>query len=392
MAYFEFKTNPLYVQGPDAILELKGYSYHLGERFLIVTGCGPITQDVVTKVKQSFDNSMESNLQKDNLRYAVSLVQAQKYDKENKKITYNIVDYEGKQVTVENIAKLTEFAKNMNADVIIGIGGGKVLDLVRGVHHYIGCKVVLCPTSAASNAPASTLTVLYNDNDEATGILRMDYHPSLVLTDINLIINAPPITVTAGIGDCMGTYFESVTTVKDLNRRNKIVDPAWHALQSVKQVFYDNGYQAVLAAKSKVPSLAYETVISQIVHISGPNYVTIAVHFSHVVNEALLHFKQCKKLLHGILVGYGVIPFLVRENYPMEEFYEYIDFCISIGLPVTFEELGIKDESKEELMKAAQHAAMGAAAKMASSVITAEDLYGSMLLAENLVNDYLGRT
>jgi hypothetical protein len=87
MAYFEFKTNPLYVQGPDALLELKRYCYHLGERFLIVTGCGPITQEVVKKVKQSFDNSMESNVQKDNLRYVVSLIQHKNYDKENKNIT-----------------------------------------------------------------------------------------------------------------------------------------------------------------------------------------------------------------------------------------------------------------------------------------------------------------
>jgi len=85
MAFFEYKTNPMYVQGPNALLELKRYTYHLGSRFLIITGCGPITDVVVGKVKQSFDNPMSDNLQTSNLRYIPAKMQAEAYDKAKKK-------------------------------------------------------------------------------------------------------------------------------------------------------------------------------------------------------------------------------------------------------------------------------------------------------------------
>jgi glycerol dehydrogenase len=78
-------------------------------------------------------------------------------------------------------------------------------------------------------------------------------------------------------------------------------------------------------------------------------------------------------------------------NYPLEELYEYIDFCVSIGIPVTFEELGIKNEPVEELIKAAQLAASGPTVAITTAKLTKEDLYKSMLVAESLVTEYLER-
>lgn len=380
----------MYVQGPDALLELKRYVYHLGERFLIITGCGPITDQVVAKVKKSFDNPTASNLQPTNLKYGMAAPLAEVYDKENKPIKYEIHDFEGKQVTIENVDAVTEIAKKMDADVIIGIGGGKTLDLVRGVYFKKKCKVALCPTAAATNAPASTLAVIYNDNADLVAAWRMDYHPSLVLADTNLLIQAPPITVSAGIGDCMGTYYESLQLVKDLNRRSQIVDGAWNAQLDVKKVFFDNGFKAIMAAKNKQITLAYDSIIAQIVHTSGPASVTTGVGMPHIVDELLLFFPKCKKILHGLLVGYGVIPYLVWANFPLEELYEYIDFCISVGIPTTLEELGVADEPLESFAKAADLAAKGPTAGISPAKLTGEELYKSMFTANAIVKDYLG--
>ena len=45
---------------------------------------------------------------------------------------------------------------------------------------------------------------------------------------------------------------------------------------------------------------------------------------------------------------------MVMENRSEEELYSRIDFCKRIGLPTNFEELGIPDVTKEELMKVAE--------------------------------------
>ena len=44
---------------------------------------------------------------------------------------------------------------------------------------------------------------------------------------------------------------------------------------------------------------------------------------------------------------------LVLENAPEEEIEEVVSFCIEVGLPVTFAEMGIKKVDKEKLMEAA---------------------------------------
>jgi glycerol dehydrogenase len=48
------------------------------------------------------------------------------------------------------------------------------------------------------------------------------------------------------------------------------------------------------------------------------------------------------KTLHGEKVAFGVICQLVIENRPTEELHRVIDFCLSVGLPVTLEELQVE--------------------------------------------------
>lgn len=52
-------------------------------------------------------------------------------------------------------------------------------------------------------------------------------------------------------------------------------------------------------------------------------------------------------------VAFGVLSQLVLENVSTEDLEEVVEFCINIGLPVTFEELGIKKLDEEKLMEAA---------------------------------------
>ena len=55
--------------------------------------------------------------------------------------------------------------------------------------------------------------------------------------------------------------------------------------------------------------------------------------------------KSCDngdKTLHGEKVAFGVICQLVIENRPTEELHRVIDFCLSIGLPITLEELNVE--------------------------------------------------
>jgi len=390
MSIFEFRTNSVYVQGPNALRELRFHTYPLGSKFMIITGCGPLTDNVVSTVRKSFDNPMASNVQETSLRYAANKARAEKYDAQNKDIQYEIFDFEGMQVTRENVDKYAALAEKMDADVLIAIGGGKTLDIVRAVHIQLGrCEVALCPTSAATNAPASTLTVIYDEAGMIVDMQRMDRYPSLVLADTSLIAQAPLVTLAAGIGDCMGSHVESLLLMQELNRRNMIVDGAWRARMNVKEVFYKNGLKAFLAAKNGVLNIAFESIVAQIMHTSGPTGVTASLHMAHIIDEMLTYFKPCEKMLHGLLVGYAAIPTMLCANYPLEEIYEYVDFCLSLGIPVTLEDLGIACEPVEKFVEAAKATVNGPNSRLAQRIFTPEELYKNIFMANDLVKSYL---
>ena len=61
-------------------------------------------------------------------------------------------------------------------------------------------------------------------------------------------------------------------------------------------------------------------------------------------------------MYHGEKVAFGTITQLVLENVPGEELESIMEFCIELGLPVTFEQLGIKDATDEKLMAVAKAA------------------------------------
>ncbi|MBQ1436147.1 MAG: iron-containing alcohol dehydrogenase [Clostridia bacterium] len=393
MAYFEYRTNASYVQGEGALLELKKYAFHLGSRFLIAMACGPVKEQVLAKVKKSFDEPMLNNVNKKNLRAGMSAYLASQYDAMDKKVEYAIIDIDGQQVTEANIEMLTGAARKFNADCIIGIGGGKALDMVRGVYHRLGrpIKVVLCPTIVATNAPASTITVLYNDEDKTVGAWFMPYHPELVLVDTEQTIQAPPITLAAAMGDMVGTTYEGLQTIKDRNTENQIVTPAWALSQCVFDTFYQYGAKAMLSAKTHVQSIAYDSVINLIAHTSGPLSIAVNVHYPHLVDDVIIQFPQCTRKLHGLLVGAGVVPYLIWANAESEEINRYIDFATEVGIPLTFKELEItEDDVKNDLMKYCEIAAHGANAQLTTikDILTGKMLYDSMIMAEAYINDY----
>ncbi len=55
---------------------------------------------------------------------------------------------------------------------------------------------------------------------------------------------------------------------------------------------------------------------------------------------------------HGEKVAFGTLTQLVLEN--ADELYEVLDFCVEVGLPVTFAQLGVEDASYERVLEVAK--------------------------------------
>src|SRR4051812_32503275 len=119
----------------------------------------------------------------------------------------------GGECSLAEIERAKAAACELRARTIVGAGGGKVLDTARAVASNLALPVVSCPTVASSDAPCSALSVIYSEEGEFQEYRFYRKNPDLVLVVTEVIAQAPPRLLVAGMGDALATWFEARTCV-----------------------------------------------------------------------------------------------------------------------------------------------------------------------------------
>lgn len=99
--------------------------------------------------------------------------------------------------------------KNKDIGLLLGVGGGKVLDVTKTLAFLLGVEYVSIPTSAANDGIASpSLSYLLKVDFEKTfgRPISMAKAPIAVLADTEIISKAPYITLQAGCGDLLAKF------------------------------------------------------------------------------------------------------------------------------------------------------------------------------------------
>src|SRR5262249_15076750 len=119
----------------------------------------------------------------------------------------------GGECSLAEIERVKSMARQHHARLIVGAGGGKVLDTARAVAADLDLPVVNCPTVASSDAPCSALSVIYTEEGVFQEYRFYRKNPDLVLVDTQVIALGPPRLLVAGMGDALATWFEAKTCV-----------------------------------------------------------------------------------------------------------------------------------------------------------------------------------
>lgn len=206
--------------------------------------------------------------------------------------------------------------------------------------------------------------------------------------DTNIIANAPARFLVSGMGDALATYFEARAC--DISKATNMAGllPAKSAYALAKlcyQTLLDDGYKAKLAVENKVVTPAVENIIEANTYLSGIGFESGGLAAAHAIHNGFTVMHECHDLFHGEKVAFGTLVQLVMENSPMEEINEVLDFCISVGLPTTLEEMGIKEIKSEDIMEVAKAAtAQGETIYNMPFEVTAESVYAAILTADSL--------
>lgn len=291
------------------------------------------------------------------------------------------------------IHRLLDIMKANGCDVVVGIGGGKILDTAKAVAHYAKTPVVICPTIASTDAPCSALSVIYTDEGVFEEYLFLPANPNLVVMDTDVIAKSPARLTVSGMGDALATYFEARAT-KNSNSGTCAGGTITLAAMALAKLCYEtlmsDGIRAKLALEAGVCTPAVEKVIEANTLLSGLGFESGGLAAAHAVHNGLTVLEECHRMYHGEKVAFGTITQLVMENAPEEELEEVVGFCIEAGLPVTLAELGVKSVTREKIMAVAQAAsAPGETIHNMPFPVTADSVYAAIMAADAIGHYYL---
>jgi len=143
-----------YIQSAGALARLGGETVQHGSSAFVISGetVWELTAETVT---ESFEATAE---------------------------TVDRVQFSG-ECSTDEIARLTEAATDVRADIIVGIGGGKALDTAKSVAARRNLPVGSVPTIASTDSPTSSISVIYEDDGTFATAEQHRHHPTFVLVD-----------------------------------------------------------------------------------------------------------------------------------------------------------------------------------------------------------------
>ena len=296
----------------------------------------------------------------------------------------------GGECSPEEIDCVSEAATEAGADSVVGIGGGKTLDTAKCAAHPAGLPLVIVPTIASTDAPTSSLSVVYDSEGAFKEYRFFGRNPDAVIVDTSIIVGAPVRFLVAGIGDGLSTYFEADSSSKTRKETMAGGAPTLAAV-TIARLCYDTlleyGLAARLAAEKGAVTPAFEKVVEANTLLSGLGFESGGLAAAHSVHNGLTALEGTHDYWHGEKVTFGVVSMLMLEERPVAEIEELVDFCLEVGLPVTLEDIGIGDASREDLTQVAE------AACAEGETIHNEpfDIYPEMLVDAMLAADAFGQ-
>lgn len=240
-------------------------------------------------------------------------------------------------------------------DVIVAVGGGKVIDVAKMLAAKRKVSLVVCPTIAATDAPTSAMSILYTDDGTMNDIVIHTKNPDLVLVDTRVIANAPVRFLSAGIGDALSTYYEGLSNEKTGHANYVWCDTesgtqtlAGRAIaQQCAATLERDGASAVQACRENLVTPALENVVEANVLMSGIGFENVGCSLAHGLGNAMTVVAQGERSLHGERVGFSTLSLLVAEDYSSEHIERVARLCVSCGVPTTFEELNLNPSEQD---------------------------------------------
>lgn len=312
-----------YVQGEGAIAHLGTYLKAIGDRPLLVAG-----DKSWNAVSQDIKNSLASA-----------------------ELPMQRTGFSG-LTTAKEVDRIVSEISRQNADIVVAIGGGSVIDAVKSAGNLAKIRWVTVPTIASTDAPTSAVAVIYSEAGSYEEYRFFPRNPDLVLVDSAIIAHAPAEFLAAGIGDALATWLEARAT----GRSHSLTMSGGHATEAASalarlswDLVWENALPALDAVRDQVVTPPVERIIEANTLLSGLGFESGGLAAAHAIHNGLTAVPQTFGLVHGQKVNLGSLTQLVLEGAPTGDIRDFIEFTTRVGLPTTLTEVGLNVDDSDAI-------------------------------------------
>jgi len=217
------------------------------------------------------------------------------------KIPADVIEVQ--EANLDEVRKVEEFAKKHESNVILGVGGGKAIDVAKFSAFELNKRFVSIPTAPSHDGITSPFAAI---KGLGKPISMKAKEPTAIIADIDVLSSAPRRLINAGIGDTVG----KIVAVRDWRLAAKLrgeyygdytaslaLLSARHALNCTKIINKDLKYGVRLLVEALISSGVAMGMAGSTRPASGSEHL-----FAHAVE-----MLYPEGPLHGELVGVGTI-------------------------------------------------------------------------------------
>lgn len=261
---------------------------------------------------------------------------AKKIAQKNNWINYTINDN-----TFKKVELLKDYINTNNIDLLIGVGGGKVIDTVKRASYLSNTNNLSIPTIISNDGLISPVAVIKNNSGKTESLPGM--MPLGVIIDLDIIKESPDKYIEAAVGD----VFSNLSATNDWvyafkMEKERMNDIAFHLSRSAANSLTNFGN---IELKSKpFLRLVVQGLVNSGIAMSLAGTSRPCSGSEHLLSHAIDYLGISKGILHGKQVAsLSLLTLFLQEKLDKS----HLEFAQIAKIPLDFTEfLENKDETQ----------------------------------------------
>jgi glycerol dehydrogenase-like iron-containing ADH family enzyme len=268
----------------------------------------------------------------------------------------------GPDCSESSLTALQQSVQAHQADLVIGVGGGKALDTAKLLAYQCDLPIVTIPTCAATCAAWTALSNVYSEAGAFLYDVPLPRCPDLLVLDYDLIATAPQRTLVAGIGDAIAKWYEA--SVSSGHSHQSVIIAAVQQARVLRDILLQKSIPALEQPGGEEWRSVVDAAVLLAGVIGGLGGAQCRTVAAHAVHNGLTHLPASHGQLHGEKVAYGILVQLRLEELVQgnqlatSSRQQLLKFYSEIGLPQSLQDLGLANITVADLQSAAEVACL----------------------------------